>query len=93
MDRLIGVFLVALSAACFGTNAIFARMSYDAGANPVTFVFIRFLMASPVMFLIMMARGSTIPRGKLLVSLTLIGGIGLAGTTLCFYRVCDPEGL
>ena len=85
MDRLIGVFLVALSAACFGTNAIFARMSYDAGANPVTFVFIRFLMASPVMFLIMMARGFTIPRGKLLFSLTLIGGIGLAGTTLCFY--------
>jgi len=85
MDRLIGVFLVALSAACFGTNAIFASICYDAGANPVTFLFIRFLIASPIMFLIMIARGFTIPRGKLLVSLTLIGGIGLAGTTLCFY--------
>ena len=85
MDRLIGVFLVVLSAACFGTNAIFARICYDAGANPATFLFIRFLIASPVMFLIMIARGFTIPRGKLLVSLTLIGGIGLAGTTLCFY--------
>jgi drug/metabolite transporter (DMT)-like permease len=85
MDRLIGVFLVALSAACFGTNAIFARIGYDAGANPATFLFIRFLIASPVMFLIMKARGFTFPRGKLLVSLTLIGGIGLAGTTLCFY--------
>jgi drug/metabolite transporter (DMT)-like permease len=85
MERLIGVFLVALSAACFGTNAIFARICYDAGANPATFLFIRFLIASPVMFLIMIAQGFTIPRGKLLVSLTLIGGIGLAGTTLCFY--------
>jgi drug/metabolite transporter (DMT)-like permease len=85
MDRLIGVFLVALSAACFGTNAIFARIGYDAGVNPATFLFIRFLIASPVMFLIMKARGFTFPRGKLLVSLTLIGGIGLAGTTLCFY--------
>ena len=85
MDRLIGVFLVALSAACFGTNAIFARIGYDAGANPATFLFIRFLIASPVMFLIMKAQGFTFPRGKLLVSLTLIGGIGLAGTTLCFY--------
>ena len=85
MDRLIGVFLVALSAACFGTNAIFARICYDAGANPATFLFIRFLIASPIMFLIMIARGFTIPRGKLLVSLALIGGIGLAGTTLCFY--------
>ena len=85
MDRLIGVLLVALSAACFGTNAIFARMAYDTGTNPETFLFIRFLIASPVMFIIMMARGRTIPRGKLLVSLVLIGGIGLAGTTFCFY--------
>lgn len=85
MDRLIGVFLVALSAVCFGTNAIFARICYDSGANPTTFLFIRFLIASPVMFLIMIARGFTMPRGKLLVSLALIGGIGLAGTTLCFY--------
>ena len=89
MDRLIGVFLVALSAACFGTNAIFARIGYDAGANPVTFLFIRFLIASPVMILIMKARGLKFPQGKLLVSLTLIGGIGLAGTTLCFYTAID----
>ncbi len=85
MDRLIGVLLVALSAACFGTNAIFARMAYDTGTNPGTFLFIRFLIASPVMLIIMMARGRTIPRGKLLISLVLIGGIGLAGTTFCFY--------
>jgi drug/metabolite transporter (DMT)-like permease len=69
----------------FGTNAIFARMAYEAGTNSVTFLFIRFLIASPIMLLIMMARGLTIPRGKLLVSLALIGGIGLSGTTLCFY--------
>lgn len=85
MDRLIGVFLVALSAACFGTNAIFARIGYAAGTNPATFLFVRFLIASPVMLLIMKARGLALPRGKLLVSLTLVGGIGLAGTTLCFY--------
>lgn len=89
MDRLIGVFLVALSAACFGTNAIFARISYDSGANPATFLFIRFLIASPVMLLIMKVRGLPFPQGKLLVSLILIGGIGLAGTTLCFYSAID----
>ena len=85
MDRLIGVLLVALSAACFGTNAIFAHLAYDAGTNAVTFLFFRFLIASPFMLLIMMARGLSLPRGKLLVSLALIGGIGLSGTTLCFY--------
>lgn len=85
MDRLIGVFLVALSAACFGTNAIFARMAYDAGANASTFLFIRFVIASLVMFSIMTARGLNFPRGRLLVSLALIGGIGLTGATLSFY--------
>jgi len=84
-DRLVGVFLVALSAACFGTNAIFAHIGYDAGANPCTFLFIRFLVASLVMFLIMTARGLNFPRERLLVSLALIGGIGLAGATLSFY--------
>jgi len=84
MDRLIGVFLVTLSAVFFGTNPIFARVSYDAGANPVTYLFIRFFIASPVMIMIMMALGFSIPRGKLLATLILIGGIG-AGTTFCFY--------
>ena len=84
MDRLIGVFLVTLYAVLVATNPIFARISYDAGANPVTFLFIRFLIASPVMFMIMKARGFPIPRGKLLVSLILIGGIG-TGAILCFF--------
>jgi len=84
MDRLIGVFLVTLSAILFGTNPIFARMSYDAGANPGSYLFIRFLIAAPVMFLILMARGYVFPRGKLLIALILIGGIS-AGTTFCFY--------
>lgn len=84
MDRLIGVFLVTLSAILFGTNSIFARMSYDAGANPATYLFLRFLIASPVMVLIMIARGYAIPSGKLLVPLILLGGIGV-GTTFCFY--------
>jgi drug/metabolite transporter (DMT)-like permease len=85
MDRLIGVFLVALSAACFGTNAVFARIGYDAGANPCTFLFIRFVIASLVMFLIVTVRGLNFPKGRLLVSLALIGGIGLAGATFSFY--------
>jgi drug/metabolite transporter (DMT)-like permease len=85
MDRLIGVFLVAFSAACFGINPIFARVGYDAGVNPVTFLFIRFTIASGFMLLIMLIRGLKFPRGRLLVSLGIIGGLGLAGTTLSYY--------
>ena len=84
MDRLIGVFLVILFAALVATNAIFARMSYDAGANPITFLFMRFLIASPVMYLFMKGRGFSIPRGKLLNSLIMIGGLGTA-SLICFF--------
>lgn len=73
MDRLIGVFLMALSAACFGTNAIFARIAYDAGANPCTFFFIRFVIASLVLFLLMTVQGLNLPKARLLISLSLIG--------------------
>jgi hypothetical protein len=38
-----------------------------------------------VMFPIMTAHDLNFPRGRLLVSLALIGGIGLAGATLSFY--------
>jgi len=36
MDRLVGVFLIAVSASCFGAMAIFARLAYEAGTDPIT---------------------------------------------------------
>ena len=66
MEGLTGLGLITLSAICFGTNSIFARLSYEAGADPTTYHFFRFLIASPVMFVIMFFRGYKIPRGKLL---------------------------
>ena len=85
MDRLIGVFLVVVSAASFGTNPIFARIAYHAGANPNTFLFIRFAIASAAMLLIMTIRGLKWPRGWLFVSLVIMGGVGFAGLNLSFY--------
>jgi len=38
MDRLIGIFLIVVVAASFATSPIFARIAYDAGANPNTFL-------------------------------------------------------
>ena len=55
VDRLMGVFLIALSAACFGVNPIFVRIAFDTGTNPETFLFIRFAIASVVMVVILAA--------------------------------------
>jgi drug/metabolite transporter (DMT)-like permease len=85
MDRLIGIFLIVVAAASFATSPIFARIAYDAGASPNTFLFVRFLIASTVLTLIMVFRGLQWPRGRLLASLVLIGGVCFAGLNLSFY--------
>jgi len=85
MDRLIGIFLIVVAAASFATSPIFARIAYDAGANPNTFLFIRFAIAATVITLIMVFKGLRWPRGRLLVSLVLIGGVCFAGLNLSFY--------
>ena len=85
MDRLVGVFLVFISATAFGANPIFARIAYNAGANPITFLFFRFAIASVVMFLIMIIGNFKFPRGRQLVTLAMLGGVGLVGATMSFY--------
>jgi len=85
MDRLIGIFLIIVAAASFATSPIFARIAYDAGANPNTFLFIRFAIAATVLTLIMVFRDFQWPRGRLLASLILIGGVCFAGLNLSFY--------
>lgn len=85
MDRLIGIFLIVVAASSFATSPIFARIAYDAGANPNTFLFIRFAIAATVLTLIMVFNGLQWPLGRLLVSLVLIGGVCFAGLNLSFY--------
>jgi len=85
MDRLIGISLIVVAAVSFATSPIFARIAYDAGANPNTFLFIRFAIAATVLTLIMVFKGLQWPRGRLLVSLVLIGGICFAALNLSFY--------
>ena len=38
LEGIDGVLLVIFSAICFGTNPIFARLSYEAGTNPTNIV-------------------------------------------------------
>jgi drug/metabolite transporter (DMT)-like permease len=76
MDRLVGIFLIAVSAASFGAMAIFARLAYEAGANPITVLFLRFTLAAVFMSAVMAAKGTTFPRGRTLMTLLLMGGFG-----------------
>ena len=76
MGHLLGVFLIVVSAVSFGAMPIFACLAYDAGANPITVLFLRFIIASIIMAIVMAVQRIPIPRGRTLVTLILMGAIG-----------------
>lgn len=84
-DRLVGAFLVALSAACFGAMAIFARFAYADGAEPVAVLFLRFLLAGIVLGAVMISGRRAWPRGRNLWVLAAMGGVCYVGQSLSFF--------
>ncbi len=85
MDRFIGVILIAVSAASFGAMAIFARLAYEAGANPNTVLFLRFAIAAIFLIAFMAAKGIAFPRGPNLIILFFMGALGYVGLSFCFF--------
>lgn len=80
-----GVALVALSGASFGALAIFARIAYDNGADPLTVLAVRFVIAGACMLVVMRAGGHRFPRGKTLGALALLGGVGYVTESLAYF--------
>jgi len=95
VDRLYGVFLISVSAISFGTMAIFARIAYDAGSDPITVLFLRFTIAGIFMLGIMVAKGMAYPRGRTLVTLAFMGALGYVGLSFAFFTALTmaPAGL
>jgi drug/metabolite transporter (DMT)-like permease len=95
MRYLIGVFLIIVSAISFGAGPIFARLTYESGTTSTTLLFLRFGVASLCMILMMLARGIPLPRGRTLLGLVLMGALGYAGQSFCYYEALAlvPAGL
>ena len=95
LDRLYGVFLIAVSAVSFGTIAIFARIAYDAGSDPITVLFLRFTIAGIFMLAIMVAKDMACPRGRTLITLAFMGAFGYVGVSFAFFTALTmaPAGL
>ena len=85
MQDLIGVFLILVSGISFGASAIFARFAYEAGTNPITLLFLRFGIASVCMLFMALVRGISVPRGRILLGLVLMGAVGYAGQSFCYF--------
>jgi drug/metabolite transporter (DMT)-like permease len=95
LDRLVGVALIVVSASSFGAMAIFARLAYEAGTDPITILFLRFTIAAVFMVTVMAVKGIAFPRGRTLMNLSLMGSLGYVGFSLAFFTALTmaPAGL
>lgn len=84
MKRITGILLIAISAASFGTLAIFGRILYAEGLDTFTLLFLRFSFAASIMALILILRKEPFPHGKILLQLIGMGALGYAGQAFSF---------
>ena len=84
LQRILGIFLVAVSAAAFGTLAIFGRYAYAAEMDAITILFLRFSLSALVLLAILRLRSESLPRGRPLVPLIGMGAIGYVGQAFCY---------
>lgn len=81
--------LVTASAAGFGAMAIFARQAYADGADVTAVLFLRFAIASVVMTALMLLGRRRWPRGRNLLILAVMGGVGYVGQSFAFFSALN----
>lgn len=84
MKRLTGILLIAISAASFGTLAIFGRFLYADGMDTFTMLFLRFGIAASIMTVILILRRELFPRGRVLALLIGMGALGYVGQSFSY---------
>ncbi len=84
MRRLIGILLVLLSAAAFGTLAVLGRYAYAAGLDALTILFLRFSLAAIVTGAWLVKQGAGWPRGSALWRLVGMGALGYVGQAFSY---------
>lgn len=84
MNRIIGIFLIAISAASFGTLAVFGRYAFASGIDTYTLLFLRFGISAILMGALMVIRHESLPRGRTLVQLIGMGAIGYVGQSYAY---------
>jgi drug/metabolite transporter (DMT)-like permease len=84
MKRITGILLIIISAASFGTLAIFGRFLYADGLDTFTLLFLRFGFAALTLMLLLFVRKEPLPRGKILLQLIAMGVLGYASQSFTY---------
>jgi drug/metabolite transporter (DMT)-like permease len=82
--KVTGVILISISAACFGTLAIFGHYAYADGMDTFTTLFLRFGFAALLMGALLAWRREPLPRGKTLLQLIGMGALGYVGQSFAY---------
>ena len=84
MNRALGVVFIVISAASFGTLAIFGRYAYANGLDTFTLLFLRFSFSAILMVGLLILRRESLPRGETLVRLVGMGALGYVGQSFSY---------
>lgn len=84
-----GALEVLGAAAAFGAMAVFARWAYADGVSPATLLFLRFLLAALVLVPWVVVARLAWPRGRALLALFLMGALGYAGMSACYFNALN----
>lgn len=84
MKRLTGILFITISAASFGTLAIFGRFLYADGLDTFSMLFLRFGLAALLMTIILLIRKEKFPGGKILLQLIGMGALGYVGQSFSY---------
>ncbi len=85
----VGYALVALSACCFALMPIFARIAYDSGVDTTTLLLGRFLIGGIFLAFLAWVKRSPLPPKKSWPVLFLLGLVGYAGTSFCYFSALN----
>jgi drug/metabolite transporter (DMT)-like permease len=84
MKQISGILFIAISAASFGTLAIFGRFLYADGMDIFTVLFLRFGLAALLMLALLLVRREGFPRGRILLQLIGMGALGYVGQSFSY---------
>ncbi|MBL8163702.1 MAG: EamA family transporter [Anaerolineae bacterium] len=84
MYRLGGMILVALSAAGFGTLALFGEYAYADKMDAISILFCRFSLSALVMVAVLIMRRESLPNGSTLLMLMGMGALGYVGQSFAY---------
>jgi drug/metabolite transporter (DMT)-like permease len=84
MNRIIGILLIAVSAASFGTFASLGRYAFANGIDIYTLLFLRFSISAILIGTLLILRHESLPRGRTLLQLIGMGAIGYVGQSFAY---------